>query len=424
MNITATTLDTFTGHQFTVPEGVVTRHPNLSDEHQTLLVTDSYHDVQAHREAVQGHIMDGSAARTLEGWFVTAPGSGARIRVHGAPINPDPVNSACYRVLGGPLVQYWDEDNRGNRHRTASPWNIIGGIGDAPWPLPADSYTDEQMTERVYVLVVPVAPEEELSVHRQSAGVIENVAGNNTFGIAAADAEGMAVLRPEPVAGEPYLVWRSGSDHSFIGTYLTADDRGLFALQTLLSRIEGSVYHSTHDDILRADDDAQLQWTALRTERAETADKPVVTAAVLTRQTRLQSRWDSLDEALTETADDEEWCSDFESIVRPLGFTGRRPDREFDVRVNVSFTMTDSTTSGQMDRRLSDEYDLSDLTVSELRIEASTEIMVRITARNGDQAMEAVGRAEVEEKLESLTGSTIEVDEWEVREADEAEDIS
>jgi hypothetical protein len=280
------------------------------------------------------------------------------------------------------------------------------------------------MTERVYVLVVPSMPEDALSVHRQSAGVIENVAGNNTYGIAAADTEGLAVLKPEPVIGEPYIVWHSGSDYSYIGTYLTVDDRGLFALQTMLSRIDGSVYHTTHDDILRADDDAQLQWAALHTEQAETNDKPVETAAVLTRQTRLDSRWDSLDEALTEIADDEEWCSDFESIVKPLGFTGRRPDREFDVRVNVSFTVTDSATSGQMDRRLGDEYDLSDLTVSELRFDASAEITVRITARNADQAMEAIGRAEVEEKLESLTSSGIEVDEWEVRGADEAEDIS
>lgn len=98
---------------------------------------------------------------------------------------------------------------------------------------------------------------------------------------------------------------------------------------------------SDGDYFISLEGDAGAAYTYVRWQdlRLEEPDSEKVANELRAAIAKMNAQWDALNEALNEKANDQDWCSEFESIVQPLGFTGRVPENKcYTVDVNVTFT--------------------------------------------------------------------------------------
>lgn len=393
-------------------------------------------EIDRHRALIH-RIVTVDVPPSRNGWIVEYSTEDSAIemaRVHGSLVNPTPEHGKHYRLLTdggqGILLQYIDDDHAEDRHRMGSPWNIIAGP-DAPWYTDRDSlYSIEGNT---YVEVEAPETPEEPSVDRQEeaeaeaeVATIENVLTNNTFGMGKANEDGRCVLNPEPVVGRHYLYWRTWSDsESYLGTYVhaTPDNEEnknprILAYRRVIRMGGNRSMHNSTDMVSMEGDTETLKWVEVATAKPEPAAPDVQQgrrSSLRMTLDRLATGFSDLNEAMNEVAEEQSWCSEYEDIVRPLGFEGRESQkRDYNVEVKVSFTLEDESPSSRVDSYLNSAYGI-DVSADYVEIKGSVTFTIRASEMSGeDDARDYVDTETVQEELDSLTSASVSIEDWSI----------
>ena len=426
---TLESLTQYTGFTSTVVDHDGNNRASLTtgERHQVFIgrVEIDRHDVLLHR------IVTVDVPPSRNGWiaeYTTDAGMVEMARVHGSLVSPTPEHGKHYRLLTdggqGMLVQYIDDDHAEDRHRMGSPWNILAGP-DAPWYTDRDSlYTIEGNT------YVEVEAPEEPSVDRQEepeVATIENVLTNNTFGMGKANEDGRCVLNPEPVIGRHYLYWRTWSDsESYLGTYVHAtpndednkNQRILGYRRVIRMGGNRSLHNSTDMVSMDGEIPDTLKWVEVATVKPELADDEAQQArrsALRISLNQLATGFSDLNEAMNEVAEEQSWCSEYEDIVRPLGFEGRESQkRDYNVEVKVTFTLEDESPSSRVDSYLNSAYGI-DVSADYVEIKGTVTFTIRASEMSSqDDARDYVDTDTVQEELDNLTSASVNVEDWSI----------
>lgn len=404
-----------------------TDFPSIDQWHHTAAFTDTVieHDAQNNasvdeydrRSIFVGRVMTpvlhsallhrqvrGMASRFGQGWIVRytdAEGNTVSARAYGSLMNPTPVHGHYYRVIAegrqDMLLRYIDSEHVEMRNTRGSAWNIVAA-STGPWPIPNDSYSVEPAS---YVEVeCPEEFSEEASVDRQdtepAVETIENAVTNNTHGMAEADDEGRAVLRPTPEIGGRYLYWHRYSEEAFLGTYVErhlgeAKKTGQFLAAHRVFRVGTEVRVVNSSDYI-TDPVATEDYLWVK---AKTGTLPEPDAETLEgRKSRLRQQltalavtFTDLNEQMNELADEHEWCTEYEDIVKPLGFEGRESKlRNYEVEVQATIRIEDESPSSRLDNQLESEFGIS---MSASSIEVTADVTVYITVEDQPDAESA-----------------------------------
>lgn len=94
------------------------------------------------------------------------------------------------------------------------------------------------------------------------------------------------------------------------------------------------------------------------------------------------THWEGLGDALNELADDADWCSEYEDVVRPLGMEGRESNeqRDYEVTVSVQGSFEWDSPSSRLDMAIEDYLDgtMANVSTSNIRVHGSFAVVVRI----------------------------------------------
>lgn len=374
-------------------------------------------------------------AASGDGWLMWDQDLGTHLRLHGAAVDPDPVNGRTYRLLGGNryLLRYNDEDHRGDRHRRDNPWSIIGGEGTAAHMFPSDSPVNGYVEPRHYIEVADpgAASTDDRSSEAATDGpvFITNAADGPTKGLAVMDGEGRVALNPERTDGKTYLVWDTeNTNHREVQVavfYGPADpDVRAFGFTP-----QGAYYGGGEtpadarftSSARTLPDSRVIAWAELALvapaaltddQRAEASTKAV---RFYSQAAALDRKYEEFNEALNDLAKEKAWCSEYEDIITPLGMTGRNTKYNVEVSVDVSFDV-DSPSSG-IDRAISSDIGWP-VEASTLRVTTSMTVTVNDVECSGDpdNMSEYISTSDVEEAVDNMLSSVsnIEVDDWSV----------
>jgi hypothetical protein len=370
----------------------------------------------------------------------------AHLRLHGAMVDPAPVNGHTYRLVSGSghLMRYNDDDHMGDRHRRDNPWSIIGGMGTQVHPYPTDSPVDGYVERQHYVEVtVPdtddrSSAEEEVTVPvpvEVAPNTVSNTLDSPVRGLAVTDENGRVALNPERVIGRDYLLWDTDNPlyrelrlATFTGPANPEDATTGFictgAYYNFTSDAEEMLFSSSARDIPTR---GRLAWAELALVRHEPdADERIAaqaTADRLRREAReLGTKYEEFNEALNQLAKEKSWCGEYEDIITPLDMRGR--NRNYDVEVSVNFSFDLDSPSSRVDSAISTDIGMT-IEASSLRVSASLTVTINNVECNGDtdNMSEYISTSDVEEAVDNMLSgvSSVDVDDWSVEDWSESD---
>ena len=357
----------------------------------------------------------------------TFTGDGGRTLVYGTVVNPEPVHGCYYRTLVGPgspaeagrLLQYIDNGHADQRNHAQYAWNIIAGADGQAWPYPNDStsspgrlYVEVMAPEGLDVQPAEATPEQ----MAEEAGGVQTVDASEdgpAMGWARDEGEGRALVRPEPVQGEHYVLWNANSQNvAFLGVFVGGSVMNSF---TQLDRTDGGIRAENRFAALYTNLE-DLRWAPARRKQAERKDPTdeEQRAAIATLRDTLaekQARLSALNEALNEKAKEQNWCSEYEGVIEPLGLEPREQNKDWDVEVEVEFRLTDNSPSSQMDERLDSEYGIA-IVSSSVEVYGKATVTVRVEDQpdDDDEISESIDTDMVENALCGAVGSSVDLD--------------
>lgn len=339
----------------------------------------------------------------------------------GALVNPAPENGKHYRMLEadgqGLLLRYNDEDHRADRNGSGeSGWSIVAGP-EGDWAFPNDSLAGAPM----HYVEVDHDPNA-VSVDRQET--IENADGWPTFGGAETTIEGDVLLKPEPVVGQKYLIWRDEADTTYVGTFVgTVGGAPTAQCEGRIVNVNGETVGTGADHrVLFNDAERNWKWAkaALVKPEPETVDITAESQKLTTLRaqvTALQVEFETMNENLNETAEEKGWCPEYEEIVEPLGMTGRQRETDWDVEIRADITLEDDSPNSRVNSDLGSLIGM-DFECESYEIKGSVTVTITRTARSGGDASNGIEsddvRSAVYNELSSHVDRSFTIDDWNV----------
>lgn len=139
----------------------------------------------------------------------------------------------------------------------------------------------------------------------------------------------------------------------------------------------------------------------------------------------MDEKWEALNEALNERAEQEAWCGEYERAVTPLGFTGRHAGRHcYDMSVDVDVESTVSSLSSDFDDQWASEIGTG-LSVSASRAVVRYEVSLTVHVcdqENSADAEQEVTAARLREELDGALDSSYEILDFTVTDAEQADE--
>lgn len=364
-------------------------------------------------------------APSSDSWYTQMQGGGL-VRVHGAIVSPPLENGKYYRLLTDQrmVVQYFDDEHIDQRNRTHRPFNVVAGEA-GPWQFVGDSLVS--MTLSLTGPYIEVKAPEEVSDVRQDESdetpdpqFIDGTTDGPTLGLAATNAAGRVALDPALMPGRQYVLWggRANQGQVYIGTYMLGQD-DIFRISDCAYRdAHGAVDNYTTLTTLRKD--SVEHWADLKLERPESLGDEGAKNLLREQAQTIRTEFADLNENMNELASNEDWCEEYERIILPLGMTARE-DRKVDweVTVNVSFTMDEDSPSHSFDQAISDLWDGGDITASSFSITGVATVEVVVSAVDQQDAYEQVDSQLVRDRMDDLFPGSIEINDYECIEAEE-----
>lgn len=240
--------------------------------------------------------------------------------------------------------------------------------------------------------------------------------------------ESLSLTAPEPEAAEPQTFAANTR------VWIASDARsagGPSHLQGMWGEVLSGPDDSGDYFVRDAADPARTAW--VRKEDLSLTDpasgtsttEPDVAEALRAYVREMEERWETLSEALNEKADEQDWCSDFESVVRPLGLPGRtRMAYDVDVTVTIEYTLDESNTSTDFDRALSEEVGHE---IGHFSGTISVEIPITVHiggVSDSDEAEGEVDSEHIEARLDAMGVSYDGIVDWDVRSSSACHDTS
>lgn len=251
-------------------------------------------------------------------------------------------------------------------------------------------------------------------------------------------------LDPEPVAGGQYVAWAKGWAPGGFSVLLACcqNDEGTltFTQSGHFAGRAGVVEHvgTPGSWILTLQNlKTDYHWVKAVPSKPEHDPEAPVNSQIHNRLTVLNERKDTYSDALNELAEDNGWCSEFESVVQTLGFPGRdEMAKDYSVELEVTFSMTDSGPSSWMDRRVETEVfsdNVSSLSLTEMTFEGTLHFTMTVEGvkpvrgsaslheRIQAAIKESLSETRIESALDDLLPGSTSVSSWEIRGFEEDE---
>jgi hypothetical protein len=349
----------------------------------------------------------------------------ATARVWGAIVNPEPVNGRTYYVKDRFIARFNDVEHRADRHFDSSPWSIIAGHDNSPWPYPSDSVStiaDETYFEVNLAGVSDVGQavaDAEIPVPAEVRPVADNSSAGPFYGMGASEEDGTTVLLdPEREFGKLYILAVGGGNNPRVATWVKGESgEGEWRLHGYLGRYSRQ---TELESMLHLDPLPAVNWVKARMRRRDVVVHRENTLASLnTELANERSKWSSMNEALNEMATDKGHCSDYDAIVEAVGLDPRT--KNWDVEVEVEVQFTDTSPSSNLDSRLGYEYGIT-MEASSVTVTAKVNITVTVEASSSDAARDNVSTTEIEDRLESDLPSDFTVIDWTITNASRSDD--
>lgn len=324
-------------------------------------------------------------------------------RFTGSLVNPTPEVGKAYREVAG--------DRRLLTLREGETmFTVLAGPAGEPWPIPDDKLAFEGASAYVEVTyegpLTPVvvdpsslewmAPSTEFPLYGY-AKVEEGVEGTDTV-----------LVNPKPKDGSFYIVWSRGARSN---SYVALKQWGQEELR-IIGRLRGTGSINTGYSGGLGDyftETSRLRWVELNQDLLSSAGPAEDSATVFdTKIQRLEKqladsreKFVALNDALSELADEQGWCSEYEGVMSRLNMEGR-PVRYFhDVRVSLTITQTEegaaNTTLGRvLENSIGFGGAVRNLTYS-------TEYVIRLYTRgkNKEMAISRLTKEEVEKGIKN-----------------------
>lgn len=406
-------------------------------EHNTLLYVTRVADPNEHSSTLVGTVVPVTASPSGQGWLHKWEGSDWTIyRLYGAPLNPVMENGHYYRTLNATalLARYNDEFHMGDRNIPSRPLSLIASNGTT-WPIPNDG-TAAWGDDVPYIEVEAPAAEvaisadlpEELMDARQFLSDI--TAEGPARGFAELDAAGRAPLNPAPAVGDIYIFWSARRDWE-VNNYsearmcveVPAEGDPVYKMMGYWSweTVRGTrtpYWYSNRRTVIDAQDQKWVKM-ALTTAEETNTDTSVWTSRLATEA----AAFTEFNEATNTLAEDNDWCSEYEGIVEPLGMEGRTSKvRDWTVEVSVDFSFEVDSVSGVIDRAVESDNSIPGISISSARFTGSTTITITVSEQsNEDSVRDYIDSELIEEELSNIMSGadSIDVDDYDIRSIDE-----
>jgi len=363
-----------------------------------------------------------------DSWWAWDEDDLLNITVHGARLNPEMQNGHYYRSLDatGLLVRYNDDEHESARNLPLLPLSIIAANGST-WPVPGDGTVWAANVQYIEVEKPEgEADPEPMDVHQS------NAADGPTWGHAVVGEDECVVVNPDLEAGKLYLVWAervipwdAASRITLVG-YLgkpeEAEVHDRFVFVGAYSTSPAGVVNFVNDTSIQfAHSDRELlKWAELALTTPE-PDSERTANALYSTMTTESGAFTALNEAMNELADEHDWCSDYESIIEPLGMEGRVQEKDWLVEVDVTFTFDDENPSGEFDERAATRHAVDGLTITNASYSATARISIYVDDTSEQGARDYIDSSEIEERLQNMMShaSSVDVSNWDIYSVEE-----
>src|SRR5919205_79503 len=400
-------------------EGRQLTPPRPNGEVLKLFVTGAYSE---YGERFINHVVEVFLHSGPEQYFTYNPGGRF---LYGSPVNPAPVHGRYYRLLNqfdesaphGALVQYIDHHHTGDRHNAANPWNVVAGINNNPWPLPNDSFN---LVTSPYIEVEP--PADLVGRPTEAPETIDAGFDGPAMGLAEQDSgTGRALKNPELVDGNYYIAWRrdaaAPTEYCYLTVYTgTASGEGGYLRATARMRRDGQRLNTVSiTDVLLV---GNLHWAKARmappAEKVSGEQEQALLSGLRLRLSNSTARFAEFNEALNEKAREQEWCSEYEGVIVPLGMEPREVKKNWVISVTAHFETTDDSPSSSVDNVLSEQYDVEDLSLTTVTMSGKVTVKLRVSEMTEDEARNWVDRYEVENELAEMFPGSASCTDWDI----------
>lgn len=383
-------------------------------------------------EDLVGTVVPVHSSNSRDGWLKELPNSGY-VRVYGAVLNEPMVNGGHYRSLNGAgmYVRYNDDDHAGDRNVGALPLSILASNGNT-WPVPNDG-TGAWTENTPYIRVEAPATQEVPSFEDAPAEVMDAhqfvtdlTVNGPTRGFAALNSAGRAELNPALEVGETYLYWTTAGtwarDRITEARLVTALPEGGDPEFSILGywtmeRVRGEdqpYWYAARRTVLDESEGKSWVKMALTTEEATNTDR-LTWDAIRLREIDEFSEFNS---ATNELAKDNDWCSEYEGIIEPLGMEGRtKTMNNYEVSVTASISFEVDSVSSRIDQNVASDYNASGISLNSARFRGDVTVSIRVEdVDDDDDASDQIDSDTVYEHINNmLTGhDDLEVDDYSI----------
>lgn len=429
MTITLETARTLTATEITpLRETPVERTPTVAEsaaltEYNTPLYVTRPADPSGSHFVGSVHLV--RATPSGDGWFVDSD-SGLH-RVYGAVVSEELQNGKYYRELTGSrwTIQYFDVQHADSRHHSTSAFNIIAANGLA-WGVPNDSVRSlrnpyievtgpDGATPEATAAVEPAAVEPAAVEPMDAHQFMSQTTGWPLYGIAE-ETDGRVRLNPDPETNAFYLMWDPAMrDEADVCQRLTDSWRRIGVYRH-------GEYSATSFSTAQYADPATGFFAKVRTSPKDATDADLST--LRDELVRINNAFVDFNEATNDLAKEKEWCSEYESIIEPLGMSPRPDERQdYSVDVEVTFTFEDDTPPGTLDTLVQERHGASGLTIDNVRYTGRLTVsgIVCDMESEGD-ARDYIDTSWVQDQLdgELRYASDIEIDDWNISDCEPA----
>lgn len=339
--------------------------------------------------------------------FADMPAGAKTVKAWGALVNPEPVHNRYYRefmITGeeGKLLR-WSE--------TALRFDIISGPGNEPWPYPNDSTIRTAVPIWVEVEgVETTTPEPE--------PIVQVPLNHDFFGKAELDGDGKPVVVDQGTADRGTVLLAADPDNASEVVMVLIED-GL----TTVGRYYSAERFTPSNHTFTPGRDTKWSRLALVKESPD-ADWDAVQVSVNTKRWAAAEKFEALNEALNENANERDCCPEYEGIVEPLGFEPRNQDKDWSVDVSVRATISMNSVPGEIDEKVS-EYMGGDIALcieGGVEFTATFDITISVDDQSSeDSVRDYIDSEMVENEIDAMlsNGAVSELHSWNITDVNE-----
>lgn len=382
-------------------------------------------------------------------WFAPGRAAGAGTYLRGAFVRGAwvkrgatilPLEDALLCFADGTIARWHTSDNRHRRPEGFSLELVQSSSGE-----PATGGTGLNFQGRDWVLVEAVdrdEPETSLQPAPVELAQYPNECSAASPMLGLADSTN-PVLNPDPEPGCEYVAWSKEWTPGHASALMQCCRRGgetvLFRGGTYRGSQDGPVSTSTPWSAELSVDGLReaYQWVKAAPSPAVHPEGPV-DPEISSRLELMTERKGTYSDALNQLAEEQDWCSEYESVVQPLGYPGRAEEaKDYAVTLSVTFAMEDDGPSAWMDRRVETEIfhdNVSSLSLNQMTFSGTLNFTMSVygikPARGSESLDSRISAAisdylddtKIEGALEDLLSGSFTVSEWSIDSYDEDDD--